>query len=68
MCAGALVLSRVKRLVFGVRDERAGGAGSVFPITSTKGLNHVVEVVAGVNEIEARNLLQDFFRERRDEI
>ena len=65
MCAGALMLSRVKRLVFGVRDERAGGAGSVFPITSAKGLNHLVEVVAGVKETEARDLLQSFFRARR---
>lgn len=65
MCAGAIMLSRVKRLVFGVRDDRAGGAGTVFPITSAKGLNHVVEVVAGVKEKEARALLQDFFREKR---
>jgi tRNA(adenine34) deaminase len=65
MCAGAIVLSRIKRLVFGVRDDRAGGAGSVFPITSTKGLNHTVEVVPGVREDEARTLLQSFFREKR---
>jgi tRNA(adenine34) deaminase len=65
MCAGALMLSRVKRLVFGVRDDRAGGAGTVFPITSAKGLNHVVEVSAGVKENEARALLQDFFRAKR---
>jgi tRNA(adenine34) deaminase len=65
MCAGALMLARLKRLVFGVRDDRAGGAGSVFPITSAKGLNHVVEVVAGVKETEARDLLQSFFRARR---
>ena len=67
MCAGALMLSRVKRLVFGVRDERAGGAGSVFPITSAKGLNHVVDVVSGIKETEARDLLQSFFRTRRAE-
>lgn len=65
MCAGALMLARLKRLVFGVRDDRAGGAGSVFPITSAKGLNHIVEVVAGVKEVEARDLLQSFFRARR---
>ena len=65
MCAGAIMLSRVKRLVFGVRDDRAGGAGTVFPITSTKGLNHVIEVVAGVKENEARDLLQSFFRAKR---
>jgi len=65
MCAGAIMLSRVKRLVFGVRDDRAGGAGTVFPITSANGLNHVIEVVAGVKENEARDLLQSFFRARR---
>jgi tRNA(adenine34) deaminase len=65
MCAGAITLSRVKRLVFGVRDDRAGGAGSVFAITSAQGLNHTVEVVAGVMQDESRKLLQSFFRERR---
>ena len=52
MCAGAIVLSRIKRLVFGVHDERAGGAGSVFAITSAKGLNHTVEVVAGSRKLK----------------
>jgi tRNA(adenine34) deaminase len=67
MCAGAIMLSRLKRLVFGVRDERAGGAGSVFAITSATGLNHVLEVQSGVKEAEARTLLQSFFRARRTE-
>ena len=65
MCAGAIMLSRLKRLVFGVRDDRAGGAGSVFPITSAKGLNHTLEVTSGVKESDARDLLQSFFRSRR---
>jgi tRNA(adenine34) deaminase len=65
MCAGAIMLSRLKRLVFGVRDDRAGGAGSVFPITSATGLNHVLEVRSGVKETEARDLLRSFFRVRR---
>jgi tRNA(adenine34) deaminase len=65
MCAGAIMLSRLKRLVFGVRDDRAGGAGSVFPITSAKGLNHTLEVHSGVKESDARDLLQSFFRSRR---
>jgi tRNA(adenine34) deaminase len=65
MCAGAIMLSRLKRLVFGVRDDRAGGAGSVFPITSAAGLNHILEVQSGVMETEARDLLQGFFRARR---
>lgn len=65
MCAGAITLSRVKRTVYGVADERAGGAGTVFNITATKGLNHTVEVAGGVKELEARQLLQDFFRAKR---
>ena len=65
MCAGAIVLSRVKRLVFGVRDDKAGGAGSVFPITTQGGLNHTVEVTGGTKELEARQLIQGFFREKR---
>jgi len=65
MCAGAIMLSRVKRLVFGVRDDRVGAAGTVFPIASATGLNHVLEVGAGVMETEARDLLQSFFRTKR---
>jgi tRNA(adenine34) deaminase len=67
MCAGAIMLSRMTRLVFGVRDERAGGAGSVFPITSATGLNHALEVQSGLKEAQARDLLQSFFRFRRSE-
>ena len=65
MCAGAIMLSRMTRLVFGARDERAGGAGSVFPITSATGLNHALEVQSGLKEAEAGDLLQSFFRGRR---
>ena len=68
MCAGAIMLSRLTRLVFGVRDERAGGAGSVFPITSATGLNHTLEVQTGLKEAQARDLLQSFFRARRSEV
>jgi len=67
MCAGAITLSRIQRVVFGVRDDKAGGAGSVFAITSQGGLNHTVEVVSGVREDEARQLLVGFFRQRRIE-
>jgi tRNA(adenine34) deaminase len=65
MCAGAIMLSRVDRLVFGVRDDRAGGAGSVFPITAGTALNHNIVVVPGVKEGEAKSMLQGFFRMRR---
>ena len=65
MCAGAIVLSRMKRLTYGVADPKSGGAGSIFNITGQGGLNHTVTVVAGVKEAEARQLLQEFFRSRR---
>lgn len=65
MCAGAITLARLRRLVYGVADPKSGGAGSVFDITGQGGLNHKVEVVAGVKETEARQLLQEFFRNRR---
>ena len=65
MCAGAIVLSRVQRVVFGVADPKSGGAGSVFNITGQGGLNHKVAVTAGIQEPAARQLLQDFFRSKR---
>lgn len=65
MCAGALTLARVQRLVFGARDEKSGAAGTVFNIPGHGGLNHIVQVVAGFQEAEARDLLKSFFRERR---
>jgi tRNA(adenine34) deaminase len=66
MCAGAIVLSRIQRVVYGVADPKSGGAGSVFDITGHGGLNHKVAVVTGVKELEARQLLQDFFRAKRE--
>ena len=65
MCAGAIVLSRMKRLVYGVADPKSGGAGSIFDITGHGGLNHTLAVTAGIKEAEARQLLQEFFRVRR---
>ena len=65
MCAGAIVLSRVKRVVFGVADPKSGGAGSVFDITGQGGLNHKVEVLAGIQDAASRQLLQEFFRAKR---
>ncbi len=65
MCAGAIVLSRIKRVVFGVEDPKSGGAGSVFNITGQGGLNHKVEVRAGIQETASRQLLQEFFRAKR---
>ena len=67
MCAGALIQARVKRLVYGARDERAGAVDSHFRVCDTDFLNHRIEVVAGVLEAECRELMQEFFRARRSQ-
>jgi len=65
MCAGALIQARVKRLVYGARDERAGAVESRFRICDTDFLNHRIEVTAGVLERECREMMQEFFQARR---
>ncbi len=65
MCAGALIQARVRRLVYGARDERAGAVESQFRVCDTDFLNHRIEVTAGVLEEECRQLMQEFFRARR---
>ncbi len=65
MCAGALVNARLRRLVYGCSDEKAGASGSLYNITSDPRLNHRIEVVPGVLAEEAAALLKDFFRKRR---
>jgi tRNA(adenine34) deaminase len=66
MCAGAIVLARIRRLVYGADDPKAGAAGSIFNITDHPALNHHPEIVAGIMAAEASALLQDFFSARRD--
>jgi tRNA(adenine34) deaminase len=65
MCAGALVQARVKRLVYGARDERFGAVETHFRICDSGSLNHKMEITPGVLEEECRNLMQQFFRARR---
>ena len=65
MCAGALVQARIKRLVYGARDERAGAVHSQFQLCDAGILNHRMEIAAGVLEAECRALMQEFFRARR---
>lgn len=67
MCAGALVNARVKRLVYGAKDDKAGGVESVFRICTDDRLNHRLEVRSGVLEEECREMIQSFFREKRKE-
>lgn len=65
MCAGAIVNARVKRLVYGATEIRAGAVDSIFQICTNSSLNHQVEVTSGVKTEECRELMQAFFRERR---
>jgi tRNA(adenine34) deaminase len=67
MCAGALVLARVDRLVYGAADPKAGACGSVFDILRDARLNHRVEVVPGILEDECGSMLKRFFAKRREE-
>ncbi|HYM28708.1 MAG TPA: tRNA adenosine(34) deaminase TadA [Steroidobacteraceae bacterium] len=65
MCAAAIVHARVRRLVFGAWDPRAGGAGSLANVFTLPGLNHRVDVFGGVLMQECARLLEEFFAERR---
>ena len=65
MCAGALVLARVGRLVYGCRDPRAGALGSVYDVVRDGRLNHVYRITPGVLEAECRSVLQGFFEKLR---
>ena len=64
MCAGALVLSRVARLVFGAYDPKAGAVGSLFDVVRDPRLNHRLDVRGGIREAECRALLTEFFAAR----
>ena len=65
MCAGAIVLARVPRVVFGATDPKAGAAGSVFGILAEPRLNHRPQVAAGLLAEESADLLRSFFAPRR---
>src|SRR6266513_3284333 len=65
MCAGALVHTRVRRVIFGCADPSAGAAGSVINLLQMPTLNHRCDIAAGVLENECAAILKDFFRERR---
>lgn len=67
MCAGALVNARIRRVVFGAYDPKAGACSTLYTITSDQRLNHRAEVKGGVMAQECGDLLRQFFRERREE-
>jgi len=67
MCAGALVLARIKNLIYGADDPKAGGCGSVINIINNKGLNHRLKVQKGILEKECGYLLTEFFKNKRQQ-
>lgn len=67
MCSGAIVNSRVDRVVYGCPDSKAGGAESIFNIITNPNLNHCAEVVSGVCELECAEVMKNFFKRRREE-
>jgi tRNA(adenine34) deaminase len=66
MCAGALVQTRIRRVIFGCSDPVAGSAGSVINLLQMPGFNHRCDIASGVLQDECATILQDFFRRRRD--
>lgn len=67
MCSGAIVNSRVDRVVYGCPDVKAGGAESIFNIITNPNLNHCANVTSGVCELECAQVMKDFFKRRREE-
>jgi tRNA(adenine34) deaminase len=65
MCAGAMVMARLPRLVYAVEDPKSGASGSVFDVVRSPRLNHQVQVTTGVLADEVRDLLNSFFSELR---
>src|SRR5437868_9907587 len=68
MCAGAIVHTRVRRVIFGCPDVRAGAAGTVMNLLQHNALNHKSQITAGVLQKECAAILQDFFRKKRTAI
>ena len=67
MCAGAIVHTRIRRVIFGCADPSAGAAGSMMNLLQMPTFNHRCEITSGVLQKECAAILQDFFRKRRDE-
>jgi tRNA(adenine34) deaminase len=67
MCAGALVHTRIRRVVFGCTDPIAGAAGSVMNLLQMPTFNHQCDIASGVLQDECAAILQNFFRKRRDD-
>lgn len=65
MCSGAAVWSKLKRIVFGAMDEKAGSCGTVFNLASNQKFNHQVEIIQGVLEHDCGDILKRFFKSKR---
>lgn len=66
MCVGVMIHARVKRLVFGAFDSKTGAAGTAINLINDAAHNHKIEVLGGLLETECKQLLQDFFRQKRN--
>ncbi len=66
MCAGALVLARIKNLYFGAKDKKTGACGSVFNIPESEKVNHKIEVKTGLLEAECSEIMTNFFKSKRN--
>lgn len=67
MCAGALVWSKIDRIVFGATDSKAGACGSIFNIAANRKLNHRIEIIQGIMEEDCEWLLKLFFKDKRSQ-
>jgi tRNA(adenine34) deaminase len=65
MCAGALILARVDRIVFGAHDPKFGACGSLYNIVSDQRLNHTADLTSGIMEAESAKIMREFFRKKR---
>jgi len=65
MCMGALIHARIQRIVYGARDLKWGGCGSLYHMENDPRLNHQIQVTGGICETECRQLIQSFFRQKR---
>jgi tRNA(adenine34) deaminase len=65
MCAGAIIAARIPLVVYGADDPRAGAAGSVMDVLGNPGMNHHPEVIAGIEAEECKEILREFFDEKR---
>ena len=66
MCAGAAVLARIKKIIYGADDPKSGACGSVLNIANNNKLNHRIEVIGGILHSDCAILLQEFFKKRRN--